>query len=61
MTDIKNMDPLIIPTTPQDESLQAFKIWLTTECKKQGITLIETDLTPEDWIEQHENYWQNRK
>lgn len=57
----RDMDPLVIPTLPKDESLAAFKTWLLDECKKQGITLLETDLTESDWIEQHESYWQSRK
>lgn len=59
--ELKNMTPLVIPSMPADESLQAFKTWLIEESLVQGVTVLETDLTDEDWIEQHENYWQHRK
>lgn len=48
------------PSQPADQSLNAYKIWLTEQCRLEGVALLETDLTPAEWEQSCAKYWTRR-
>ena len=50
----------LVPTTPKDHSLDAYKAWLISQTQQQGGQLFETDFTEVQWQQMHEDYWQRQ-
>lgn len=50
----------LIPTTPKDQSLAAYKTWLLSQVSSIDGSLFETDFTEAEWQKMHEDYWQRQ-